>query len=1315
MNNMDLFIRSRMLQATDEGATPFRFFQNVFYHVRGEDEERGDPFEELLPPELRFPPELPRDLPIMRNPPLFDMGQPPSPDPSDEERPEEEQQPPEEEPIPEEEEPREERPRAFHHRRRRTIEFLDRMLKARTGNTSYEDPASLDEAHKMKRFLEQEIQWTSDMLASDEFIRSFEEGRTRGGPNEITRRLEERLRWIAEQMDGLEKKMEAIRKAKRARFFRRQRDLEDRDNPIPPDMLDRIEEDRRQGSRAGGSGAAGPVAWDRRLAEWLTSEQMEAVRGWVAANPRGMRPEDLETLLRWRAEFHETRGRLELLRRLAPLLQRALTEWNQWNAQKDREEGLTPEGTKEPNAASVLSDFRARPGFVRDLGILRLRLTPVAGAHDDREAWERYVRQTLDYFLLPQVRLGRSRNRVMLQFRTQNFRGVDGVLRNYHPLVRERDVSNPADYAGLLDHMRTEMQGWWDEHEKYSVEDAGAGVSRPGDLLLFEHVDLYITMDHAFGCVGMDSLFDRRLRQRFLWMPVLSGKNTNSCAFECFVRGLGIANKTAEWMRYKAGCPKGRPAERRHLQRMCDLFEHPCEVWTLDRTRKGPGTDPWNLLWRLDPGRGEGGEDEDGDEDLMDDDMDDVEFLEDLMEDEGGEEAAEDPNEDGVIRLLLMGTHFALVTRKKMLDMRACRNCGDLLMKPNLPQHESRCTMCQRCKTCYVRNPNKEHVCGTKRLEFVQKGYVPKDRIRYRDRDEGAKKWDREVCVADFETFHPSDGIHEESVYAVGCEMLGSDETEIFGGEDCLDRFCDRLHAWSGRILAADEKDLEERTALWKAQGGTKGKAPKLVVSYGTLCFYNGSKFDCFLLLRKLVDKGIRVTKLVMSNGTLLSFVCFGNIRLFDLIRFTLSSLDQACKDFGSPVKKGSFDHRKVRSWEDVARWEHEWRPYLESDVKGTKGVYRIFADFFWNTFAININSCVTLSQAAYQYWCSLLKDDVRIPDNQLDDFLRRGVYGGRCFPQKQLWESPDFDERHVKKKKVTVFPPDPDEHGVPVKEPTELEADVYDGEELENIRRYLVDTDVVSLYPTAMCNHFPAGEHRWVPASELEAMGKAFNDHSPVEEWRLRLCVTEVDMEVPTDLVTPALPRKGPGGKGILWNLLPIRNQVYTGVDILRGIRYGYEVTRVHRAVRWDVGAPVFKSFVEMLVDMKKKAAKGSAMYSIAKLTMNGLYGKTIMRPVRDAVEIATDRQQMEKFRAKHDLQFIYFLGEERPDSIYWDGPVALKASKKNFYDYFNFLFKFFSRRERPWTWKSPSPNPASWALSCSLSAGRRWTAPST
>ncbi len=50
--------------------------------------------------------------------------------------------------------------------------------------------------------------------------------------------------------------------------------------------------------------------------------------------------------------------------------------------------------------------------------------------------------------------------------------------------------------------------------------------------------------------------------------------------------------------------------------------------------------------------------------------------------------------------------------------------------------------------------------------------------------------------------------------------------------------------------------------------------------------------------------------------------------KVFDLYLFVMTSLDKACKDFKIKNEKSSFDHKKIKNWDDVEKYKPEVSPY---------------------------------------------------------------------------------------------------------------------------------------------------------------------------------------------------------------------------------------------------------------------------------------------------------------------------------------------------------------------------------------------------
>jgi DNA polymerase elongation subunit (family B) len=104
----------------------------------------------------------------------------------------------------------------------------------------------------------------------------------------------------------------------------------------------------------------------------------------------------------------------------------------------------------------------------------------------------------------------------------------------------------------------------------------------------------------------------------------------------------------------------------------------------------------------------------------------------------------------------------------------------------------------------------------------------------------------------DLETFQ-EDLCHE--AYACGY-CVGEQEIKIDYGKDCMNNFLDD-------ILSYENK---------------------------TICAYNGARFDFYLLIDKLTDRGVDIHDIILANGSILSFKFGTNNRVFDLCKFIMSS-----------------------------------------------------------------------------------------------------------------------------------------------------------------------------------------------------------------------------------------------------------------------------------------------------------------------------------------------------------------------------------------------------------------------------------------
>jgi hypothetical protein len=375
-----------------------------------------------------------------------------------------------------------------------------------------------------------------------------------------------------------------------------------------------------------------------------------------------------------------------------------------------------------------------------------------------------------------------------------------------------------------------------------------------------------------------------------------------------------------------------------------------------------------------------------------------------------------------------------------------------------------------------------------------------------------------------------------------------------------------------------------------------------------TLVFYNGSRFDLYFVYQTLINKGINVEekKFIFSNGSFKS-LSFNKISTWDLNLHLAGSLRNNCKAFGvdSSKSKSEFDHRRIVSWKSVEELREEWMPYLKLDIISMRELYRLYANQIWNDFELNVNKYITLSSLAEKVWRISLKNRIDLLSFNDDEWVRRSIYGGRSYMTKQYFNSKDEED-------------------------------------------YLVDTDVVSLYPTAMMNEYPTGGVVILDEpKQLKAIKELINN----ESFELyKYYIIECDITTNKKLVNSVLPSRNENG-GLLWNLDNIENGVYNSIDIQRALNHGYTIDKIHRFMGFnnDNKCNIFKDYINQIFQMKKNSIKETPQYCVAKLLMNSLYGKMLQKPVIEKHSLIRTYEELEQIREENEIVGYKFISEDK------------------------------------------------------------------
>lgn len=374
---------------------------------------------------------------------------------------------------------------------------------------------------------------------------------------------------------------------------------------------------------------------------------------------------------------------------------------------------------------------------------------------------------------------------------------------------------------------------------------------------------------------------------------------------------------------------------------------------------------------------------------------------------------------------------------------------------------------------------------------------------------------------------------------------------------------------------------------------------------------FNGAAFDHLEFMKELRKqcKDFKIGENTMKTSAGIIKTMYKNIVTIDLYRHTLSKLDDVLKSLKLPPK-GKFDHKDGKPLKEMTpEMKNKCIEYLKQDVVGLQSAYNTLNDVYWNEYKTNISTHVSLSAFAFQQWKRMLtaKQKINLPTLEQEKNFRQAIYGGRVYPTKSHFKSSQFDDIIAGKVK-------------------------WDG-----VVDYVRDMDVVSMYPGVM-------------QKELFPIGKGIDTDVEVPG---KMGIYKVSYTPPNTLTQAAIPRKENGR--LYWDL-KTNTGWYSTVMIEDMRKAGYEV-KVHNGTYWEKTDRVFKTYIDHFFAKKKAAQKGTALYTIAKLMMNSLYGKMCQKPVfKKSREIRTIRDRIQfmfKYRLLGDQDELddgafIFHGEE-------------------------------------------------------------------
>lgn len=527
---------------------------------------------------------------------------------------------------------------------------------------------------------------------------------------------------------------------------------------------------------------------------------------------------------------------------------------------------------------------------------------------------------------------------------------------------------------------------------------------------------------------------------------------------------------------------------------------------------------------------------------------------------------------DNQISLLIKASHFCLITNAgKLEQFRRCAKCYSWknITKPRGREHLKTCRSCPKCGLRW----SLEHAC---------RGDFPKDdfkQSRRRVQPIKEKQWIqfqgiKNVFVADFETFQPVER-GEQIVYAAGFmevsdikRLENKNVMRLCYGETALDNFCNTL--------------LNIRTA-------------------SIFVFYNGSRFDFWFILRWLLKHNIKIIEILREKkSNKIMRMEFGQVKLWDLCLFSLCSLNDLGKGLSIPseYRKKEFDHKKMKTWNDVMEYKDEVKNYLYYDVLCLGLCHIKFVEKAWELYHYSAIKCITLSHFAYQVWMNnyIEKENVqkiKLPTDEEYDYLRRGLFGGRCTPYRKGYKASGY----VSYDDLQLFN-------------AENQTAIF-----KCMTDHLILLDVVSLYPYVAKQGFPVGTPKW-RNGDLSFIKSLLQRRS--KEWRddeldlIKRSFVEVDVMCPCWLPIPFLFARGPNGE-LIQDLLAKKKQIYDGETILEALILEYKIINVHSWLVYPNYEVILDRYMTNCFDSKAKAKKdgNDAEYLIHKIMANGCTGK--------------------------------------------------------------------------------------------------------
>jgi hypothetical protein len=549
-----------------------------------------------------------------------------------------------------------------------------------------------------------------------------------------------------------------------------------------------------------------------------------------------------------------------------------------------------------------------------------------------------------------------------------------------------------------------------------------------------------------------------------------------------------------------------------------------------------------------------------------------------------------------------------------------------------------------KCDNC-LQTYRTVHNCNLNRASYAHAKIKKSGRILLSHQFKAEENNKDDIIHYDLESvpmplnYFPTENLSSESKIEIHNYYIAGfndgNDFRTFEGVDCIKKFVDYLLIRSDKRvdeakerLRYNEQYTMAETSYNNMKLSQKERMKKKVIIDKLLKAeikplyvnaFNGANFDHYAIYNEFIKRNIKPDKSIINNGAIIKFE-YKNLILFDICKHLTGGLSANLKSFKCNIVKGDFDHtdkRLKKGWEYMPdELKNDCLKYLHADVMGLKELYEKLNNTIHTNHGINITKYISTSSLTFNLWkehymnsqeCNVAEkeqksiDFINLPTLEQEQAFRQSVRGGRTYKSKHSFTSEQYSQ-------------------------------FLDGtKNFDDINDYLIDADVVSLYPTAMAKYkFPVGECKKLLEGEHEMKGE--------------MGVYLINFTTNKNLQHSIGGRRGDDGS-LKWDLKD-GSGYYTSVDIEDMNANGYEVEIVS-GYYWMKTGYIFKEFIEKLFVEKQNSEKGSVQYALAKLFMNALYGKMIQRPIYNKTKTISTNSEYWAFWTHHNITGVEEVGD--------------------------------------------------------------------